>query len=331
MDATLSDLQRSIEAADSVLVASHDRPDGDAIGSSLAMGLVLEKLGKTVVVVNRDPVPESLAFLPGSERIVPPSGRSTADLLLVLDSAGKDRVDDAVWEMATGIPTTVNLDHHVSNTRFGDLVLVDAASPATGQLVYQLARHAGWPLDAAIGENLLAAISTDTGSFRYPSTTAETLRIAGAILELGVDVGRVNRMLYENYPERRVQALRLLLQDLRLDFGGRCASVKLPLATTRELDLQPGDTEGVIDVIRAIDTVQVAVFFEELPDGKIRISSRAKEERYGVGAICAQFGGGGHTLAAGARMEGPLEAAVEGFLEAVGRVLAAGREVKGER
>ncbi len=324
MDASLSELQTLIESAQSILIASHDRPDGDAIGSTLAMGGILEKLGKEVVLVNRDQVPESLAFLPGSERIQAPQGRSQADLFLVLDSAGKDRVDASVWEMGASIPTLVNLDHHVSNSRFGDWNHVDAASPATGQLVFQLAKAAGWPLDVADGENLLAAISTDTGSFRYASTTADTMRIAGEILDLGVDVGRVNRLLYENYPERRVHALRLLLQGMRLDFSGRCASVSLPLEMSRALDLQPGDTEGVIDVIRAIDTVLVAVFFEELPNGQIRVSSRAKEERYGVGAICAQFGGGGHTLAAGARLEGPLDRAAARFLEAVGAALEAG-------
>lgn len=321
MDATLSDLKDRIEAAASVLVASHDRPDGDAIGSSLAMGLILRKLGKEVVIVNRDPVPESLAFLPGCDLIVRPGGRVDADLLVVLDAAGADRVDASVWQMAEAVKTTINLDHHVSNTGFGDLVHVDPSSPATGQLVFQLARLAGWPLDAAIGENLLAAISTDTGSFRYPSTSAETMRIAGEILELGVDVGRVNQMLYESYPLRRVEVLRVLLQGMRLDFGGRCASVRLPLAVTRELGLQVGDTEGVIDVIRAIDTVRVAVFFEELPDGKVRVSSRSKEERYNVGSICAGFGGGGHILAAGARMTGPMDEAAERFLGAVGRVL----------
>lgn len=323
MDSTLSDLKDRIEAASSVLVASHDRPDGDAIGSSLAMGSLLEKLGKRVVVVNRDPVPESLAFLPGSERIVRPGDPVGADLFIVLDSAGADRVDPAVWAMAAGAGTTINLDHHISNTRFGDLCHVDPVSPATGQLVFQLAATGGWPLDAEIGENLLAAISTDTGSFRYPSTTAETMRIAGEIFELGVDVGRVNQMLYENYPARRVEALRVLLQGMRLDFEGRCASVKLPLSVTRELGLQVGDTEGVIDVIRAIDTVRIAVLFEELPEGKIRVSSRSKEERYGVGAICAGFGGGGHTLAAGARLAGPLESAEARFLAAVGAALEA--------
>lgn len=321
VEATLSDLAARIEAARTIVVVSHDRPDGDAIGSSLALGLILEKLGKQITIANRDPVPESLAFLPGSGRITRLTAPVEADLLIVLDAAGQDRIEAAFWDHVAAIPVILNLDHHISNTRFGHLVHIDDRAPATGQLVFELARTAGWPLDAAIGENLLVAISTDTGSFRYPSTTAETMRIAGAILDLGVDVGLVNQRLYESYPLRRVEALRRLLQGMRLDFGGRCASVKLPLALTRELDLQLGDTEGVIDVIRAIDTVQIAVFFEELPDGKIRISSRAKEVRYGVGAICAQFGGGGHTLAAGARMAGPLEVAEERFLAAVAGVL----------
>lgn len=327
MDSTLFDLQQRIEAAGTILIVSHDRPDGDAIGSTLALGLILEKIGKKVTLVNRDPVPESLAFLPASDRIVPPGAPVTADptfdLVIALDAAGRDRISDTVWAIVEKVPV-VNLDHHVSNTRFGDLNYVDPAAPATGQLVYRLAYAAGWPLDAAIGENLLAAISIDTGSFRYPSTSAETMRIGAALLELGVDVGRVNQSLYESYPLRRVEALSRLLRDLRLDFDGRCASVRLPYADTLALGLQTGDTEGVIDVIRAIDTVRIAVFFEELPDGKIRVSSRSKEERYSVGEICARFGGGGHTLAAGARMAGPLEVAVERFLEKVGEGLVIG-------
>jgi bifunctional oligoribonuclease and PAP phosphatase NrnA len=322
--ATFTQLKEQIEAASSILVISHDRPDGDAIGSAVGMGLLLRNLGKTVRVVNYDAVPDSLVFLPGSELVERPAGRSDAELLIVLDSAGRDRIHESVWEMAGHIPVTINLDHHISNTGFGDFVHVDAGSPATGQLVYQLARDAGWLMDAAIGENLLAAISTDTGSFRYPATTPATFHIAGEIAALGVDVGRVNRMLYENYPGRRVLALKRLLQDLRFDFEGRCVSVALPLSVSCELDLQAGDTEGVIDVIRAIDTVMIAVFLEELPDGRVRVSSRSKEPAYGVGAICAGFGGGGHTLAAGARLGGPLETARERFIEAVGLALGSG-------
>jgi phosphoesterase RecJ-like protein len=143
------------------------------------------------------------------------------------------------------------------------------------------------------------------------------MRIGGRLLDLGVEAGNVNRDLYDNYPRRRVEALRWLLQDLRFDAGQKCASVSLPLAVSEELDLKLGDTEGAIDLIRAIDSVVIAIFFEELPNGKIRVSSRSKDPAYAVGAICAEFGGGGHNLAAGARMAGPLESARERFIEQV--------------
>jgi phosphoesterase RecJ-like protein len=192
----------------------------------------------------------------------------------------------------------LNIDHHISNTEYGDVNCVDSEAPATGQVIFQLAEEAGWPLDSDIAILLYAAISTDTGSFRYPSTTSETMRIGGRLLELGVDAGQVNQMLYENYPRRRVEALRILLQGLRFECDGRYASVRLPLSVSTELALKPGDTEGVIDVIRAVDSVVISVFYEELPNGKIRISSRSKDSAFSVGDICEVFGGGGHTLAA---------------------------------
>ncbi|MEX2580409.1 MAG: bifunctional oligoribonuclease/PAP phosphatase NrnA [Verrucomicrobiales bacterium] len=321
MAATFSEIERRIQRASRILVVSHDRPDGDAIGSVVATGMLLEKLGKEVELVNFDRVPESLAFLPGSERIESPRGRSEADLVIALDSAGRDRINEAVWEFASAIETVVNIDHHVSNTEFGTLNYVDGESPATGQIVFQLAASAGWEMDREIAENLYAAISTDTGSFRYPSTTSETYRIVATLTDLGVDVGRINQLLYENYPERRVQLLRVMLQNMRMDFDGRCASLSLPIAISKTLELAVGDTEGVIDVVRAIDTVIVAILFEELPDGRIRVSSRSKDPRCNVGEICAEFGGGGHALAAGARLPGPLQDARERFLAHVSRKL----------
>jgi len=321
LTATFETIGERIAGARRILCVSHDRPDGDAIGSLVALGLMLEKQGKEVELINFDLVPEALVFLPESGRVRQPEGRSTADLMIVLDSAGKDRVNAAVWAYAEGIGEVINIDHHISNTAFGDLNYVDSSSPATGQIVYQLADSQGWTPDAAVAENLYAAISTDTGSFRYPSTTAETYRILAALVDHGVDVGNTNRMLYENYPERRVLVLRELLQGMRIDFGGQCASIALPLSVTESLGLKLGDTEGVVDIIRAIDTVLVAVFFEELPDGKIRVSSRSKDERCNVGEICAVFGGGGHSLAAGARLPGPLDEAQDRFLAQVGSVL----------
>lgn len=317
MSSIFPDILSRIDAASRILVISHDRPDGDAIGSSLALGLMLKKLGKDVEVMNQDPVPESLAFLPKTETILSPGEMIDADLVFSVDAAGRDRIGKAVWDCVPEKAFLINIDHHVSNTEFADLNCVDSKAPATGQILFQLAEAGGWELDPGIAELLYAAISTDTGSFRYPSTTAETMRIGGELLQAGVSAGRVNQMLYENYPRRRVEALRILLQDLRIDFDGKCASVQLPLSVTKGLSLGLGDTEGVIDVIRAIDSVIIAVFFEELPGGRIRVSSRSKDPHYSVGEICAHFGGGGHTLAAGARLAGPLDDAVARFLDQI--------------
>lgn len=320
---TFEEIVSVLNDAKSVMLVSHDRPDGDAIGSVIAMARLLKGLGKNVQVVNYDPVPDALLFLPDCELVTQPSGNSEADVLLVLDCGAKERVSEEVWKMASGIATVINIDHHMGNTFFGKLNYVDSRSPATGQIICELAAHAGWHIDVKAAENLYAAISTDTGSFRYPSTTAKTYRIIAGLVETGVDVGKINQNLYERYPERRILLLRKMLMDLRIDFDGRCASVSLPIGVSRQLDIQPGDSEGVVDVIRSIDTVIVAVLFEELPSGKIRVSSRSKDERFSVREVCAQFGGGGHNLAAGARLAGPLEEASDRFLTEVGEKLKA--------
>lgn len=311
-----------ITSSSEILVVSHDRPDGDAIGSTVALGLTLESLGKKVRMVNFNDVPESLSFLPQVERIEPADLAFTGDLVIALDAAGRDRINESVWERIPDSTPLIVIDHHVSNDGYGDLCLVDSHSPATGQILFQFFEFAGWTILPDVASHLYAAISTDTGSFRYPSTTAETMRIGGELIRAGVEVGLLNQQLYESQPRRRVEALSRLLDGMQYDFSNRCVSVALPLSLTRELQLQPGDTEGVIDVLRSVDSVVIAVFFEELPGGKIRVSSRSKSERYGVGDICSRFGGGGHTLAAGARLAGPLEPARERFLAVVGEVLS---------
>ncbi len=316
MNCTLSDIATRFASAKSVLITSHDRPDADALGSVLALGRLLKKQGKEVVMVNRDLVPDSLAFLPEADRIEKPGVTRPFDLFAVLDSAAPERVDACVWKMGEQAATTINLDHHISNTHFGDLVHVAPDSPATGVLIWRLAEVAGWSLDTAIAENLMAAISTDTGGFRYPSTTAETLRIAASLIEQGIDWGRMNEQLYDTTPLRGIVASQVLLERLRLDFAGRCASVSVPYSLTRRLGLQPGDTDSLVNTLRSIDTVNIAVLFEELPNGMIRISSRGKSG-FAVGPICARFGGGGHALAAGARIAAPLAEAEARFLAAV--------------
>src|SRR5207302_10265743 len=173
----------------------------------------------------------------------------------------------------------INIDHHPSNPGYGDLAYVDPNSPATGQILFELIKSEKLPVDSAIAENLYVAISTDTGSFQYPNTTARTLEIAAELIRAGVDVGRVSRLTYENYPRRRVELLRDLLGTMRFDANDRVASFSLSLATAKRLGVLPEDTEGLIDHLRAIRGVIVAVFFEELADGKVRVIMRATSEK----------------------------------------------------
>ena len=314
---------REIEKAKSVALVSHDRPDGDAIGSLAGLGLMIESLGKDVVMLNNDPVPAALQFLPEIDRILNPQLETVfeADLIIVLDSADRDRVSNAVWSSLPREVPLINIDHHVSNSGFGDIAVVVTDSPATGEIIYELAVSAGWEITKAVAGHLFAAISTDTGSFRYPNTTSQTYRAAAGLIDAGVDVGKINQQLYESYPLRRVECIRDLLQGMETFFSDRCAIVRLTTEIKDRLKLSPGDTEGVVDIIRAVDSVIVAVFFEEIGNGKIRVSSRSKDERVDVNRICSQFGGGGHSLAAGTRLPGPIEEAESRFLGAVEEAL----------
>jgi phosphoesterase RecJ-like protein len=161
-------------------------------------------------------------------------------------------------------------------------------------------------MSAEIAQSIYAAISTDTGSFRYPNTTIRTFEIAAELVKVGVDVGKISQELYENYPKRRVELLGQILPEARFDADDRVASLSLTLGTKNALSIQPDDIDGLIDYVRSINTVVIALFFEELEEGRIRISMRSKDPRFDVNRLCSEFGGGGHALAAGVRMRGDL-------------------------
>src|SRR5256885_3969882 len=170
------------------------------------------------------------------------------------------------------------MDHHPSNPGYGDVAHIDSSAPATAEIVFRLIKSQGLPFNRDIAENLYVAISTDTGSFQYPKTSAHTLEIAAELIRAGLDVGRLSQQLYENYPRRRLELLRELLRTMRFERGDRVASFSLSSKTAAELGVLPEDNEGLIDHLRAIRGVIVAVFFEELTDGKVRVSMRSKNE-----------------------------------------------------
>jgi bifunctional oligoribonuclease and PAP phosphatase NrnA len=313
---TFEEIGRAFREHQRFVILSHVRPDGDALGSQLALALSLKQLGKDIRIWNEDGMLEKYSFLACPQLLTkPPSGAEDVDVAIALDTATQNRLGTAFQAIRTA-KIWINIDHHPSNPGYGDLVYVDPAAPATGQILFELIKSERLPFDRAIAENLYVAISTDTGSFQYPNTTARTFEIAAELVRAGVDVGRISQQVYENYPRRRVELLRELLRTMRFEGGGRVASFSLSLKTAAELGVLPEDNEGLIDHLRAIRGVIVAVFFEELPDGKVRVSMRSKNEKTDVCAICQKFGGGGHTLAAGARVRGSLAEVEQKILEA---------------
>lgn len=307
MNATFSEIGDVIARHHKFLILSHMRPDGDALGCELTMTLALQKLGKNVTTWNEDGMLDKLKFLPGSSAVVkPPATPENFDVVIVLDTAVKERVGTPLAAVGEA-KMWINIDHHISNPAYGDLSYIDATAPATGQILFELFTALGWEIDAAMAENLFVAISTDTGSFQYPSTTARTYEIGAALIRSGANVGRISNDLYDSYPLRRVQLLRSLLNELTFSSENRVASFALTEASAKSIGVIPEDNEGLIDHIRAVEGVIIAIFFEELPEGRIRVSMRSKDPKVSASSICQHFGGGGHVLASGARIKGSLE------------------------
>lgn len=314
---TLKDLGPVLDEHSSFVLCSHSRPDGDAIGSVLALKAILQAVGKKVVVVNEDGVPEHLQFLSGWEDVVVPGGEKLeAEVFIALDTANKARLGERCLAAAEGIPLWVNLDHHISNEEYGDLVFVDDGAAAVGEIVYDLAKTLDLPIPDAARDALYVAVSTDTGSFQYANTGVRTHRMVADLVERGVAVGEINSATYHDYPFRRVELLTALLGTLERSPNGRVAWWLLTQEVKDRLQVQPGDSEGLVDVMRAIRGVVACVFFEELPGGDMRISMRSKSDQVNVCEVCAQFGGGGHVMASGARVSGQTD-------EVMGKVLAA--------
>ncbi len=314
---TFAEIGNALRAHQRFVVLSHVRPDGDALGSQLALALSLQKMGKEAKAWNEEGMLEKYSCLPRSEMLVqPPSEPEDFDVAIALDTATQNRLGTAA-QAVRHAKLWINIDHHGSNPRYGDLVYIDPDSPSTAQILFELMKSEQLPMDRAIAENLFAAISTDTGSFQYPNTSARTFEIAAELVRAGINVGRLSQQLYESFPRRRIELLRSVLDTMQFEADGKIAYFSLSLKVAKEIGAIPEDNEGLIDHLRAVQGVIVAVFFEELTDGKVRVSMRSKSEAADVSAVCLKFGGGGHKLAAGARVPGTLAGVEQRVLKEV--------------
>ena len=320
---SFEDIGNKIRNSSRVLILSHVRPDGDAIGSQIALGSSLEEIGKEVILMNEDGCPSNLAFLKGSDQVIRPTGdKIEADLCLVLDTANYERIGLGCASIVEGIENVINIDHHITNEMYGDLYYIDPSSPATAQIIFEFLSDQKLPINPTSRDAVFIGLSTDTGGFRYPATTARSFEIGADLLKLGADCGDLSSMVYERYSFKRIELLRELLGNLKITSNGKVASWVLSMEIKNRLSLRPEDSENLTDLIRGIDTVQVAVFFEELKSQDIRISMRSKNVNFAdVSKICGNFGGGGHPLAAGAKVEGDIINVTEEVLNHIDKII----------
>jgi phosphoesterase RecJ-like protein len=287
----------------SFCVVGHVRPDGDCVGSQLALAMALQAEGKTVTVWNEDCLPQKYRFLDPDRLISKPRPGQSFDCVIAIDSATLDRIGTTANHIGDR-KVFINIDHHGSNTRYGDVNWVSAREPSTGELVYRLIKTARWPITKRMADCLFTAVSTDTGSFQYATTRPATYHAAGDLVSRGADLARICDEVYQSYPLSRAKLLKHVYSHFRLTCNDRIAYFWLKKADLARTGAHSCDSEGLIDHIRAIEPVVVACVFEEIDPGLTRISLRSKSDAINVSEIAAQFGGGGHPAAAGARVEG---------------------------
>lgn len=303
------------------IVSTHVNPEGDALGSALGLASLIRRLGKEAIVVTDGGVPKAFEFMP---RVAPVHSRLPAgyrpEVAMTVDVPVLDRLGSVAAAFKSA-PLSVVVDHHVSNRWFGDVNWVDPKAAATGEMVYRLYRAFKVTPTREEARCLYVAIVTDTGSFKYQSTTPEVLRIAADLVSLGVSPLRTSQELYECHTASDMKFLGKILSSMRHARGGKVAWVEVPLAVLRAGRPGPEIMDELVNFPRAVRTAEVAFILRQTsPGGKIRASFRSKG-RIDVNKIARLFGGGGHRAASGCSIDGTLAQARVKVLKAVGKAL----------
>lgn len=305
--AQIDALRDWIRGADGFTIIAHMSPDGDTLGSSLGLYRLLRGLGKKAEVACADGVPALYAFLPAAGEVRLPKDAAGYPNVIAVDCADLGRLGDARPLFDKGA-NTYNIDHHPTNGAYARHNAVDAEASAAGELIYRLAQSFGAPMDAALAACLYTALMTDTGNFAYSNTTGETLRIAGALLDAGADGYGLNLRIFRSTSFGKLRLLGEAIRGIRLYEGGRIGLAGLTRGQIQACGAREEDTEGVIDSVRDIESVEIAIFLREAGADTWKVSLRSKWAA-DVGALAAKLGGGGHARAAGYTAHGSLEAA----------------------
>jgi phosphoesterase RecJ-like protein len=305
----------ALREGESFLIATHISPEGDAYGSQIALAMALEGMGKNTYLYNRDGVVDYYSFLPGSEKINTALPDNTSGYILVVmdcNSADRAAVDGHAFKRSLVI------DHHETESDFGDIRWIETSAPATGLMVFELLNAMGIDITPEIAVNLYAAIAVDTGTFRYNNTTPDVLRAAADLAEAGAEPGDVAENIYQSWSAPRFKLLCMTLGSIEVMDGIAMSTVTQDMF--RKTGTSPSDTEEFSNFPRMMKDATVSAFIKELPDGKWKVSLRSKGVR-NVAQVAERFGGGGHRNAAGCTIDGALPSAKKKLVDAIKEIV----------
>jgi phosphoesterase RecJ-like protein len=330
---TSKDFQKAVELINKsscILITSHTRPDGDACGCIAAMRAALEALGKNVTPLLLSAVPQWYEFLftekPAvlgedvqlDELIAGRFGRF--DLVLIVDTNSHSQLAKFNDYLKQNEKPVLVIDHHETSDGLGDVDLVDSDAAAAGLIVLDLIKYAGWPVTEKIAESLFVALATDTGWFQFSNTDSRVYRACAELIDTGIKPTQIYDHLYLNFSQERFKLMAEMLNKLELHLDGRYAVMQISQQDFERTGAAYSDTENLINECHRIDSVEVSALFIELKDGRIRCSLRSRGP-LDVSKIAVKFGGGGHTMAAGTFLPGPLENAKQLIFEEVSKKL----------
>ncbi|MBW2488911.1 MAG: DHH family phosphoesterase [Deltaproteobacteria bacterium] len=311
-----------IKDSQHILIASHAEPDGDSVGSLVAMGLALAKLDKKMTMHTPSPIPAVYRFLPGTGRIVRQiKNADIYDLALVLDCGDLTRIGETSAEISK-IPILINIDHHVSNTGFGHIQFIDTSACATAEIVYRLINALEIPFDKAIATSIYTGILTDTGSFRFSNTNQAAFAISQAMTDAGVEPHNVAQRVFGTYSLGRIKLLNMALNSIEISDNGKLSMMTVTRSMLNTTGTNTEDLDGMINYARRIEDVKVAALIHEIKNGagkfanmnRYHVSLRS-DSSVDVAEIAGKFGGGGHASAAGFQIESTLVALKSKIIE----------------
>ncbi len=310
-----SETVSALKNGDGFLIATHVNPEGDALGSQIALAMALEAEGKSTYLYNRDGVPDFYEFLPGREKIQMSLPDDTSNFTLVLLDCNKP--DRAAVEDKT-FKRSIVIDHHETETDFGDIRWIEPHAPATGLMIFELLKAMRAKLTDVMAVNLYTAIAVDTGTFRYNNTTPEVLKAAAELAEAGASPSEISEGIYQSWSSPRFRLLCMMLGTL--DISDSVAVTAVTEDMLEKTGASPTDTEEFSNFPRMMKDVKVSAFLKELPEGGWKVSLRSKAE-YNVAHVAERFGGGGHKNAAGCTIEGDFETVRKKLSEAIREIL----------